>query len=100
MSPPPPSGGVKDSNREEVRGCLGRVAGDFGVQCGYGSDYTSAQYHYGRSRHDQHCDDTGPNCNSGLDHNSGPDHNDDSANDHKSANNHDPAYGHSCRHHQ
>ena len=79
---------MTNSNREEVRGCIGRVAGGFGVQCGYGSHYTSAQYHYGRSRHDQHCDDTGPNCNSGSDHN------DDSAN------NHDPAHDHSCRHHQ
>ena len=77
--PPPLREGVTDSNREEVRGSIGRVAGSFGVRCGYGSPYVSVQYHYGRSRDEQNCDDTDPKYNDDF------------------ANNNDPTHDHSCR---
>ena len=64
MSPPPPTGGVTDSNCEEVRGCTGVPVGGVGLWRKFRHSGTNRDYDCGTNR-DYDC---GTNHYSGTDH--------------------------------
>ena len=69
VSPPPLGGGMTDSNREEVPGCVGVLAGRLGVWWQFRHNSTDLNHCYGTDPNGRCDDDRRPCSNSNVDHN-------------------------------